>query len=68
MVRRTPSPAFHGPRAARALADVEVLEQDRIAELQNSGIGEARVGHVGVHGVGAVETRARRGEPEQIVS
>ena len=44
--------------AARALADVEVLQHHRIAEFENLRIGETRVGHVRVHGVGAVEAGA----------
>ncbi len=46
--------------SARARADVEIFEQHRIAELQHLGIGEPRVGHVGVHRVGAGEAGARR--------
>ena len=60
MVRRMPSPAFHLPAPARALADVEILQHHRIAEFQNLRIGEPRVGHVGVHRIGAVEARAGR--------
>src|SRR6185503_17815670 len=43
--------------AARAAADLEALEPHREAPLQHLGIGEARVGHVGLHHVGAVEAR-----------
>ena len=46
--------------AAGAFADVEILEQDRIAEFQNFRIGQPRVGHVGVHGVGAGKAGTRR--------
>src|SRR5262245_25999790 len=46
------------PAPARTLADVKILEQHRIAELEHLRIGEARVGHVCVHGVGAVEAGA----------
>src|SRR5262245_17137972 len=46
--------------SARTFADVEVLEQHGIAELQHFRVGEPGVGHVGVHGVGAGEARARR--------
>src|SRR4029077_9941171 len=49
-VARTPAPA-----AARTLADVKVLEQDGVAEFQHFGIGEPRVGHVGVNGIGTGE-------------
>src|SRR6476659_5429757 len=45
-VARTPPAA-----ATRTLADVKVLEQDGIAEFQHFGIGEPRVGHVGVNGI-----------------
>src|SRR5262249_36517538 len=54
-VARVPSPA-----SARVFADVEVFEQHRIAEFQNLGIGEPRIGHVGVHRVGAGKARASR--------
>jgi len=47
------------PAAAGAFANVEVLEHDRIAQLQHFGIGEPRVGHMRVHGVGAGEAGAR---------
>src|SRR5262249_51392057 len=46
--------------SARTFTDVEVLEQHRIAELQHLRVGQSGVGHVGVHGVGAGKTRARR--------
>src|ERR1051326_6495167 len=55
-VARVPLPA-----PARSRPHVEILEQHRIAELQHLGIGQARVGHVGVDRVGAVEARPRRG-------
>src|SRR5262245_45878399 len=45
---------------ARAFTDVKILEQHRIAELEHFRIGEARVGHVGVHRIGAVESWTRR--------
>ena len=68
MVRRMPSPAFHWPRAAGALADVEILEHHRIAEFQNFRIGQPRVGHVRVHGVGAVEAGpGRRAGADRLV-
>src|SRR4029079_10517734 len=54
--------------AARAFADVEVFQHHRIAELQNLRIGQPRVGHVGVHGVGAREARAgRRARADRLV-
>src|SRR6266516_6712023 len=46
--------------SARTWADVEILEQHWIAKFQHLGVGQSRVGHVGVHGVGAGKTRARR--------
>src|SRR2546428_2260435 len=46
--------------SARTFTDVEVLEQDRIAKLQHLRVGQPRVGHVGVHGIGAGKARARR--------
>src|SRR5262249_42690209 len=45
---------------ARTLADVKILEQHRIAELEHLRIGEARVGHVRVDGIGAVEAGSGR--------
>ena len=45
---------------ARAFADVEVLEQHGITKFQHFGIGEARIGHVGVHGVGTGKSGTRR--------
>src|SRR5581483_8060804 len=47
--------------AARAFANMEVLEHDRIAKLENLRVSETRVGHVRVHRVGAGEARTRRG-------
>ena len=44
--------------AAGAFADVEILEEHREAELEDLRIGQARVGHVGVDAVGAVEAGA----------
>src|SRR6516164_7838707 len=46
--------------SARTWADVKILEQDRVAELQHLRVGQPRVGHVGVHGVGAGKARTRR--------
>src|SRR5437016_1089264 len=40
---------------ARAAADLELLQDDRIAEFEDFGIGQPGVGHVGVNGAGAVE-------------
>ena len=65
--RRRPPAAL----AAGALADVEILQQHREAQLQDLRVGQARIGHVGVDAVGAVEAAAAfapAGEPEQIVS
>src|SRR5262249_12544385 len=45
---------------ARTWTDVEILEQHRIAKFQPLGVGQSRVGHVGVHGVGAGKPRTRR--------
>src|SRR5215471_16438367 len=42
---------------ARTDADMKVFEHHRIAKLQDLRIGQARIGHVRVHGVGAVEAR-----------
>src|SRR6516164_5508918 len=44
--------------SARILANVKVLEHDRVAELQHFRIGQSCIGHVGMHGVGAVKTGA----------
>ena len=41
-------------------ADVEILQHHRKAQFQHLRVGEPRIGHVGVHGVGAVEARAGR--------
>src|SRR5579871_1012995 len=41
-------------------ADVKILKQHRIAELQHLRIGEARIRHVGVYRVGAGEAWSRR--------
>ena len=54
--------------AARAAADGELLDQHRIAQLQDLRIGEARVGHVHVHGGGAVEAGPAPAPPEHSVS
>ena len=48
------------PPPAGIFADVEVFEQDRIAKFQNFRIGEPRIGHMGMHGVGAGKTGSRR--------
>ena len=40
---------------------MEVLEQHRITELEHLRVGEAGIGHVSVHGVGAGKSRTRRG-------
>ena len=45
---------------ARSLPDMEILEHHRKARLQDFGIGEARIGHVGVDGVCSVESRPGR--------
>ena len=55
-----PEPAFHCAAPAGILADVKILEQHRIAEFQNFRIGEPRIGHVGVDGVGAGKAGPRR--------
>ena len=65
---RTPSPAFHWPRPPEPFADVEILQQHRIAEFQHFRIGEPRVGHVRVHGVGAGEAgTGRRAGADRLV-
>src|SRR5262249_43768178 len=46
---------------AGAFADMEILEHHRIAELEHLRIGEAGIGHVGVHGIGTWEARTRGG-------
>ena len=48
------------PHAARAAADVEILQHDGKAALQHLRIGQARVGHMRVHRRRAVEAGARR--------
>ena len=45
---------------ARTFADVEILEHHGIAKLEHLRIGQSRVGHVRVHGVGARKARACR--------
>ncbi len=52
---------------AGTFADVKILKHDRIAIFQNFRIGEPRIGHVGLHRIGAGEA-GPAGEPEQIVS
>src|SRR5436853_424182 len=47
--------------SARCVADRKALEQHREAPLQYFGIGEARIGHVRLHDVGAVEARLGAG-------
>ena len=47
--------------AARPAPDGELLQHHRIAGLQHLGIGQAAVGHVGLHRIGAVEARPRAG-------
>ncbi len=48
--RRTPpSPPRQRPGAARAGADRVALQPHREAELEHLGVGQARVGHVGLH-------------------
>src|SRR5450830_120414 len=44
------------PGAARALADLVTLKAHGKAELQHFGVGQARIGHVGLHHAGAVKT------------
>src|SRR4051812_46707864 len=50
--------AAAAPAAARFGADLEALEAHREAPLEHLGIGEARIGHVRLHYVGAVELRS----------
>ena len=42
--------------AAGVFSDVEVFQQHRETGFQNFRVGQARIGHVGVHGIGTVET------------
>ena len=53
-------PALPLARAARATADMEILENHGEAEFEDLGIGQARVGHVGVHARRAVPARPGR--------
>lgn len=48
-------------RAAAAVAEREFAQQDGVAALEDLGVGDARVGHVRVHAVGAVPGRAGAG-------
>ena len=48
-------------RAARAAPDRELPHQHREFRLEDLRIGEPRVGHVGLHGIAAVEIRSRAG-------
>jgi hypothetical protein len=59
--RRTAPCRRGAARAARARADREALQQHREAPLEHLGVGEPRVGHVGLHHVGAVEPRPGAG-------
>ena len=47
--------------ATRAAADRELPHQHRELALEDLRIGQARVGHVSLHGVAAVEVRPRAG-------
>src|SRR6202035_3580377 len=49
------------PGAARAAADRELPHQHRELALQDLRVREPRVGHVGLHGVAAIEIGARAG-------
>src|SRR5258708_6057782 len=46
-------------RAAGTAADCELVEADRVAALEDLGIGEPRVGHVRVNGIGPDGGRGR---------
>src|SRR5918995_3226132 len=50
-------PAAPAPGAARAVADLEALEPYREAPFEHLGIGEARIRHVGLDDVCALEAR-----------
>src|SRR4051812_8551797 len=56
-----PVPAAPLPRAAAAVADRIAFQPHREAELQDLRIGQARVGHIGLHDTGAVEARPGAG-------
>ena len=57
MVRRIPSPACHLPASARTGPNVEIFEHDRVAEFENLGICQPRVGHMRMDCIGAVKSR-----------
>jgi hypothetical protein len=40
---------------------MEIFQHHRIAEFKDLGIGQTRVCHVRVHGIGSVEARSGRG-------
>src|SRR5205814_1258056 len=46
---------------AAAAPDLVRVDAHRVAPLEDPGVGEARIGHVRLHRVGAVETLARAG-------
>jgi hypothetical protein len=54
--------------AAGTGADVEILQYHRITEFEHFRVGEPRVGHVRMHGVGAVEAgTGRRARADRFV-
>ena len=53
--------AAPAPCTARARADLVAVQAHREAELQHLGVGQARVGHVGLHHAGAGKALARAG-------
>ena len=57
--RMAPSPPRHSAGAARAVTDRELLDPDRVAQLQHLGIGHACIGHMCLDCRRSVEPRPR---------
>src|SRR5262249_48804963 len=53
-------PGIPAAAPARAFADMKILEHDGVAKLEHLRVGQARVGHMRVHGVGAGKAGAGR--------
>src|SRR5262245_42613743 len=55
-----PGSATPAPCTARAATDLVAFQQDGEAPLEHFRIGKPGIGHVGLHDIGAVESRERR--------
>src|SRR5690606_25536326 len=53
--------ALAPPRAPRSLPYREFFKQNRKAPLQYFGVGQARIRHMGLHGVGAIKIETSTG-------